>query len=316
LSNIDGKLIFSCVAGSHLYGTATDSSDKDVRGVFIPSKKFILGFVHRVEQVENKPDDVTFYGLHKFFHLCVQCNPNIVELLFVPPHMRIVWTPEWELILNNRWWFLSTKARHTFSGYATSQLHRIKRHRSWLLDPPKKQPQRSDFGLPNDRILISKDQLNAMMTLEQNSDVEYNLDSYTIEVLQREHAYQNSLKQWTQYQQWKASRNPERAALEERYGYDTKHGSHLYRLITEGKELLLEGNITFPRPDAEFLVSIRNGELSYDQLIDLVGDLDRKFSQYEADSVLPSKPNIKSLDSLCIKLTEGSIASASGGLGW
>jgi len=300
------KVIFECIAGSRLYGTSTPVSDTDIRGVFIPPREYFLGFLNNIEQVEEKANDITFYDVRKFFKLCTDCNPNIVELLFVPDEFTNKSSSEWEKVKENRDLFLSTKARYTFSGYAISQLHRIKQHRNWLLNPQERQPTRSDFGLPEDKALVSKDQLNAFNELVVNYSLkiteDLKIDSNMLDILQREKSFQNKNREWSQYQNWKTSRNPDRAALEEKLGYDTKHGSHLYRLVTEGRELLLTGTITFPRPDSDIILEVRNGSYSYEGLMELVGDIDSQFSSYSDNSVLPHSPDRKKVDELCIKL--------------
>ena len=55
------KVIFKAITGSHLYGTNMPESDKDVRGVFIPTEEFYLGFLENVEQVESHtPGDIDY----------------------------------------------------------------------------------------------------------------------------------------------------------------------------------------------------------------------------------------------------------------
>jgi len=44
--------ILEIVTGSHLYGTATETSDKDFVGVFLPDVPHILGF-KTVEEVDS-----------------------------------------------------------------------------------------------------------------------------------------------------------------------------------------------------------------------------------------------------------------------
>jgi hypothetical protein len=299
------KLICKCVTGSQLYGTATPESDVDIRGVFIPTEEFYLGFMEKVEQVESHVPDETFWEITKFFRLCIDNNPNILELLFVPLYSEYTeyFTKEWEEIISKRELFLSTKARHTFSGYAVSQLHRIKQHREWLLNPPKKKPERKDFNLPETNV-ITKDQINAYDELMDRGEV-LEIGLQTLQVLQREKAYFNAARYWEQYNKWKEERNKDRASLEAKYGYDCKHASHLFRLIGEGIELLTTKNITFPRPDAQELLAIRHGEYSYDELMVKLGDdVDTNFKNIDGSVVLPHSPNRKEADKLCQKLVK------------
>ena len=44
--------IFLTVHGSQAYGTATPTSDIDLKGVAIPPLKYHMGFVHTFEQAE------------------------------------------------------------------------------------------------------------------------------------------------------------------------------------------------------------------------------------------------------------------------
>jgi len=307
----DFKIIFECISGSHLYGVDTPESDVDIRGVFIPPKEYLLGFLHRVEQIEEHKQDVVHYDFRKFMKLAADCNPNIVELLFVPENSWQITSPEWATIITNRHLFLSTKARWTFSGYATSQLHRIKGHRNWLLNPPKKIPEREDFDLPR-HTKMNRDILNEVETSykidlskqDLPEEVAEVLPPNIITIIRNEKRYQNAMRDWKQYQNWKATRNPDRAKLEEAYGYDTKHGSHLYRLVTEGEEFLTTGYITFPRPDREIILDIRNGRYSYDQLLEKVGDIDQRFEPLYENSPLPHKAKLEDIDTLCINLAQ------------
>jgi hypothetical protein len=297
------KVICKCITGSHLYGTATPSSDLDIRGVIIPTEEFYLGYLEKVEQVESyKPDEI-FWEITKFFQLCLDNNPNILELLFIPIYSDYteIFTPEWEEIIANRFLFLSTKAKHTFSGYAVSQLHRIKQHREWLLHPPTHKPTRQEFGLP-DTNTITKDQIGAYDELLAHGE-NIELSVPVLEVLRKEKAFINANTYWGKYKEWQTNRNKDRADLEAHYGYDTKHASHLFRLISEGRELLSCGKITFPRPDAQFIRDIRNGKFSYDELMTMLGeDVDSNFN--DILSSLPHSPNRKEADVLCRKLVK------------
>lgn len=339
---LGSKKVFQCISGSHLYGTNTALSDVDERGVFIPPKEYFLGFSKRIEQIEDKKNDIVYWDIRKFLQLTADCNPTMVELLFIPENKWIISSKEWEVVVANRESFISKKARFTFAGYAMSQANRIKRHRNWLLNPPKNKPERKDFGLPEDRALIQSDQIGAFnvllsMYLEQvkqfhplkeqldemletkqfigivQSCENMNFDlvkqilpisDNLIEALAREKRYIQAKSQWDKYQNWKKTRNPERAKLEEKFKFDCKHGSHLYRLLSEGEELLLKHTITLPRPDAELLLEIRNGKYSYDELMEMIGNVDLKFDKLYQETTLPKTPDFTKIDGLCINIVE------------
>jgi uncharacterized protein len=293
------KLIFKCKAGSHLYGTNTPLSDVDYRGVFIPDERYFYGCMLSTEQFEDKKNDETYFEIRKFMHLALDNNPNIVELLFVPQNMWEVATYEWQLICNHKKLFLSKKAKYTFLGYAHSQFKRIRTHRNWLLYPPAKKPEPEDYGLIR-KTLMSDDDLGAYEALKDQVSLVEDL----MRIVTKNKAYKNAQREWDNYESWKKNRNPERAKLEEKFGYDTKHAAHLIRLISEGEELLLHGTITFPRPDAEYLLKIRAGELSYDQLYRELEIYEEKFEMYYETSPLPHKADVNKVDELCIKINK------------
>lgn len=144
---VEDHIIFECIVGSQAYGTNNKFSDFDYSGVMIPGYEYFLGF-KKVEQFQGyKNVDKTIYEIRKALTLVADNNPNMLDLLYTPQRCIVKSTKFWEKILENRSLFLSKRVRYTFSGYAIAQLRRIKTHRKFLLDPPKKKPERSDFSL-------------------------------------------------------------------------------------------------------------------------------------------------------------------------
>lgn len=127
-------LIFKCLAGSHAYGTSLPTSDRDERGVFIAPPDFVLSCVKSIGQgqVEHETEDDVVFELRKFMNLAAQCNPNIIELLFTDDENVLFIDWPFNLLRDNRHLFLSKKAKFTFSGYAMSQMKRIKGHHKWI----------------------------------------------------------------------------------------------------------------------------------------------------------------------------------------
>lgn len=133
-----------------------------------------------------------------------------------------------------------------------------------------------------------------------------------IAVMHKERDYTNKKREWDQYMNWKATRNPARAALEEKFGYDTKHAYHLVRLIRMCRETLTTGKVTVKRPDREELLSIRNGAWTYDQLIEFADNETLELDKiYNTSNILPKIPDKKKLDQLCINLVEKSLSKYS-----
>src|SRR6516225_9362254 len=80
--------------------------------------------------------------------------------------------------------------------------------------------------------------------------------------------HEKAKKDWTNYWEWKKNRNPVRHSLEEQFGYDTKHGMHIVRLLRMAEEILTEGTVIVRRHDADELKAIRAGSWTLQQMLE------------------------------------------------
>lgn len=351
-----GLLLMRCVSGSQAYGMATETSDVDIRGIFVPTLDYMLGFMKRVEQIEAP--ETTIYALQKYMGLAASANPNILELLFVPDDCLLEVHPLYRLLVDNRKLFLSKKVRWSYNGYAAAQIHRIELHRRYLMNPPKKVPRRSDYGLPEGESLIPREQIGAFYvtlahilkrivdTLEPEMHVLYRTVLEIVEseafpgweglvqsggipnealpyvqkltgatdnfilVLQHEQAFYRAADEWNKYQNWLKQRNPARAALEAKYGYDSKHASHAIRLVRQGEEIMRKGELLVRLPDAEKVRAIRDGiwfdgeAATYEKVKQFVTQKEQEMqAMYTSkECLLPKEPDRKALDELCIEV--------------
>ena len=135
---------YLCRMGSDAYGVSEDGSDSDMYGYVFPPKGMvfphlegeILGFgrhKNRFEQwqqhhvIDNdKQYDFSIYSIVKYFSLCMENNPNMIDSLFVPRECIVHITPIGNLIRENRGLFLHKGSYHKFLGYAHSMLHKIR----------------------------------------------------------------------------------------------------------------------------------------------------------------------------------------------
>lgn len=441
-NNNEYELIMLHTAGSRLYGNSTPESDWDYRGVFIASPETKLGILGTVEQLEGKDvynslvqaglkleetDDIVIYELNRFVKLAIENNPNIMDTLcydYTNPDFTIYVNDKGKELIDNKGLFISSKLKFTFSGYAISQLARIKGHGKWLSKYPFindvyaeiKEVHHNKFidfdwicdnfgGQVAEKVTGETPQKNTKLEKCINWDTfknivnkgrlilghsEINLDEYriprlinycypkdlkgkrlnmnswavinsdynnaayeglTIEELLKTRASfrsispsmliiytegkgifskegnlkandpehigefvcllsidQNKYKSDKDYinnlWQWKCNRNNKRNELEEKYGYDTKHASHLVRLMQGVKDILMIGtyNPTLSGDRLQLIKDVRAGCMSYDEIIKYSESMDKELDELYKTTKLQKKPEVKKINELVIKL--------------
>lgn len=325
---IQDNLLVKHYAGSHSYGTAIATSDVDFRGIFCADPINVrTPFFRITEKQDTTEEDTVIYELFQFMKLAVDCNPNVIETLWVDPTDVVFKTPAYDLLYAHRHQLLSSKIAFTTSGYALSQLKRIRGHNKWINNPQnEKRPEQADFVTlvhnftgaktfklnlreyaTNHRLvpfsgdtfgLYQIDGYSPFSAVTGSLNDDYEGDSHDLGVplfvLKFNRAiYESAKEMWGNYWEWKKNRNEKRSALEEQHGYDTKHAMHLVRLLRMGVEALTTGEVVVRRPDAVELLEIRNGAWSYEQLVAYAEDMDRQVREVLYPKTdLPKKPNI------------------------
>lgn len=362
--------ILLVVAGSHAYGTETDESDLDVRGICVAPLDIRLSSYKRFEQYEDKLpsaffdklqqltggpplpagvyeiDDVVIYDIAKAIKLMGDCNPNMLELLFGDEKDIVLSNEHGDRLRSMRDSFLSLKLKHTYTGYARAQLARIKRHRGYLMGGIPEKPTRKEYGLPEGEGILDqresslideeikakllswgiedfemtpaeRDVLRQRMRefwshaihcseeeldnkLEDIAAKSLGLTSEVREALSRERKYRAAMKGFKSYVKWKNERNPKRKELEEKYGFDCKHASHLIRIARMGVEILSTAEIKVKRPDAAELLGIRQGKRTFEDIVEETTKLEQQMDELHQTNPcgLPKKVDTDLLDGL------------------
>lgn len=126
------------VGGSHAYGLATPTSDRDYRGFYVSPIEELLyvppqmaeenplaerGWLRQpaTTEIERHDPDLALYELSKFAYLAGRANPNVLELLYAP---ILAESDIGRKLRANRHLFLSQRVRLTYLGYAVSQLRK------------------------------------------------------------------------------------------------------------------------------------------------------------------------------------------------
>lgn len=144
------NVMYETIMGSYAYGVANDHSDRDIYGFCIPPKSDV--FPHLAGEIAgfgtprkqftqfqqhhvNDPSaaggsgiqyDLSIYGIVKYFALCMENNPNLIDSLFTPQDCVLHITNIGSLVRENRKQFLHKGVWPKFKGYAYAQLHKMK----------------------------------------------------------------------------------------------------------------------------------------------------------------------------------------------
>src|ERR1043165_8619827 len=125
-------LISLCWRGSVAHGMYVPNSDpdsiddKDIIGIYIAEIQHYFGFARRevYEKWEGEWDCV-FYELRKMIGLLLNCNPNVLSILWLKPNGIIYESGLSKLLWDNRDIFVTKKAYHSFTGYAHDQFKKM-----------------------------------------------------------------------------------------------------------------------------------------------------------------------------------------------
>lgn len=89
---------------------------------------------------------------------------------------------------------------------------------------------------------------------------------------------------------------PNRPELIEKYGWDTKYGSHALRLALQGRELARFGTLTLPMPvnEREWVLGVKLGQHSQAETLTWVKNIAANVETIvdHGDTPLPAEPNI------------------------
>jgi predicted nucleotidyltransferase len=331
--------------GSHAYGLATETSDEDFKGAAIPPKDYHFGFAKKFEQAEQNDPDLVVYDLKKLFVLAAECNPAIIEVLWTEPLVETPLgarlRAERAAFLSKK--AKHTFSGYALAQLKRIRTHHRWLAQPPSAPPTRGElglPERT--VIPKDQLLAAQAAIEkkvgeweldflhevdaagrqllqtkmaeVLAEMKVASDERWAAAARTLgyeenflALLDRERRFAGAQRDWEQYMRWKKERNPARAALEEKHGYDTKHAMHLVRLLRMCREILTRGEVIVKRPDRDELLAIRAGAWSYDELVAWADREDKALEALYASSPLPPVPDRAKLDALCVSLVEASL---------
>ena len=305
--HLGSNIILLGLGGSHAYGTSTETSDLDIRGITLnPKNEILLGI--DFEQVVNVDTDTTVYSFNKMIQLLSSSNPNTIEILGCKPEHYLYLSDIGKELLKNRKMFLSKVCIYTFSGYAGTQLRRMENKAARLV------------GQAQNEAYILKSIENVRYELKNrhfpynDGDVRLYIDTaiqpgYNTEIFMDINLQHYPLRDWTgMWNEMKAivssynkiGKRNEKAISHDKLG---KHMAHLLRLYMMCIDILeKEEIVTYRADEHDLLMSIRNGEYldenrqPISSFYDLLNEYEKRFEYAKKNTSLPDSPDYKRIN--------------------
>lgn len=313
------NIILIGLGGSHAYGTDTDTSDVDIKGCALNSKREIL-CGENFEQVTDAATDTTIYSFKKLISLLTDCNPNTIEILGLKPEHYLYLSDIGRELLNNRKMFLSKKAVNTFSGYATAQFRRLDNKSARLADQSVLEKhilasienaaesfREMYFQYPEDAIKLYIDD-----AVNQELDKEIFMD-----ITLKHYPLRDYKDMWNRMAEiikdyGKMGKRNQNAVSHNKLG---KHMMHLVRLYMMCIDILeKEEIITYRESEHQLLMDIRNGKFldenrqPTEDFFELVENYKSRLEYAKNNTSLPELPDYDRIREFVMAVNEKAVS--------
>lgn len=333
-------IIFECISGSKAYGLNTPTSDTDIKGIYILPEDEFFG-LNYIPQISNETNDVVYYELKRFVELLLQNNPGMLELLATPEAFVMYKHPVMNFLnqedfvtknCQNSFGKFAVSQLKKARGLNKKALNPLPKERKGVLDfcyvshengtlkvndflslKDWKQEEcglvnlnhmRNVFGLYQSKELsysgiVKSNEANdvALSTIPKGEQQE------TLLYFNREE-YSKHCREHKEYWEWVAKRNEERyrVTVENSKNYDAKNMMHVFRLLEMAKEIAETGQVNVYRTERTFLLDVKQGKYSYDQLMDKAEALQHEVEIAFEQSTLPHEVDVKKVNKTLVAM--------------
>lgn len=287
-------LVMKCLFGSHLYGLQTANSDKDYKGIYLPTKRELLLGSYRKHYSEStgndrskntKDDvDVEIFSLPYFIELASKGETVAIDMLHSEHQasgpLHEIWT---ELRANRHKFY--TKDMKSYVGYARKQANKygIKGSRIAAVEAAREVVLANQSGDPEQRLehisaLLPTNEFLQWVEQDDRWDVGKKIRFYEVcgrklsEYLRVGAVVQHLDRILAEYgERAQAARNNE--------GVDWKAVSHALRASYQMLDILTKGDFNYPLDQSTFLLRVKIGQLDF--VNEVQPELDRVIEEIE-----------------------------------
>lgn len=268
------------VVGSQLYGCARYNeagecvSDLDLRGFVTPPLDYLVEWDHFDEQ--SLDGDHIVFSLKKYFNLLIKGNTQCLESLFAPAKYVVTCTEVGKLVRGNRHLFAAKHYYNSITGFSYSEWNKVRGVKQVPVNRNNQERNAIDM-FRNAFKHLPKDKWDSMLETAYSEHERVMVDS-------------------------KAEVGEKRRAEYDKYGYCASCAHHALRLLYQCEELLRDGFITFPRPEAALLSSVKRGEPSLEEVQRLYEEIRPRVDKAAEQSKLPERADTKKIKELYLQI--------------
>lgn len=199
-------------------------------------------------------------------------------------------------------WLKKHNMRQEFIGLSEMpngvQLYKV--YYDWLAETKNDNPRYSNIETHNFKGIIKEGGEDVRHSeIPKNFQLEaflyYNKDGYS-----------TYCREYKEYWDWVGKRNPHRYNdnVSHNQNYDGKNMMHCLRMLDMAIEIAEGKGVNLVRPDREYLLSIRKGQVKYDDIIDLIEQKKNKMDEAFDKSSLPETVDPVLVNDIILKIRE------------
>ncbi len=305
------KKIFSCIAGSYLYGTNVEGSDRDYKKIVIPQAEDLIlqngGWTARHKKRladEEKGDplrkqlDTETMSLKHFINMAVQGQSITLDLLFAPREVWLSTSPEWEYIIANREKLVNggikkivdycqTQAgKYSVKGDRLNAFYVVKE----ILEKVGPYSRLSEL----DATWKELHQVEGIIQVKSTYNERQGKTEYLLEVCGRMINYTATAKYaLSQMDIWIKEYGKRAKLAAEANGSDWKAMMHAVRIATQAEELLKTRHMTLPLQNRGLLLDIRNGKIPFEEVKEMIEGGVQRVEKAMRETTLPETSDVE-----------------------
>ena len=255
------KLIYLTLVGSELFGTKRESSDRDIKGIYLPSiydiKKRGLEVINLSTNKEGSNNcediDIEVYSLDKFLVMIKNGDSNAIDMLFSMFSISVLLETKESFVLRDNYKELISADLKKVLSYTLKQTEKYGKKGKKLSEITLAEKEIEKNGIKTAIKRFKKESFEYINVREEETGIYLEIAGKKF----RENIKTNYvLERLNEFR----SKYGERSKSSET-GIDYKSLSHAYRIVIEIEELIETGFIEFPLKKSEQIKKVKEGNL-------------------------------------------------------